>query len=132
MIGVTAEIARHQLEQQRLAERLREQEERLKGLNPPPANMGLLPSLGGPAPLFPPIMGDSSRPPDVSVSHLVGRCNFKTPSGYYVMMSYSAGRDATTDGSSSNGGTTSLHGPAPSDGTWTGEGLPSPSLDIQL
>ena len=76
MIGVTAEIARHQLEQQRLAERLREQEERLKGLNPPPANMGLLPSFGGPAPLFPPIMGDSTRPPDVSVSHLVGRCNF--------------------------------------------------------
>jgi hypothetical protein len=66
------EIARHQLEQRRLAERLREQEERLKGLNAAQSSMGLLPSFPGPAPLFPPIMGDPTRPPDGEMPALMG------------------------------------------------------------
>ena len=53
------EIARHQLEQQRLGERLREQEERLKGLHTAQSGAGILPMYGQmPAPLFPPIGGD--------------------------------------------------------------------------
>ena len=65
------EIARHQLEQQRLSERLREQEQRLKGLNAAQTSMGLAPPFSGPAPLFPPIMGDSPRPPEVGMALFV-------------------------------------------------------------
>lgn len=57
------EIARHQLEQQRLAERLREQEERLKGLNSAQTAAGIMPIFSQiPPPLFPPMVpSDSSR-----------------------------------------------------------------------
>lgn len=61
-----SEIARHQLEQQRLGERLREQEERLKGLNAAQGGTGLLPMFGQiPAPLFPPIGVDAAARPEV-------------------------------------------------------------------
>lgn len=68
---ITLEIARHQVEQQRLAQKLREQEDRLKGLNAAQTSMGrggggggLLPMIGGaPAPLFPPMDPTVSHPP---------------------------------------------------------------------
>lgn len=57
------EIARHQLEQRRLAERLREQEERLKGLNSAQTAAGIMPMFPQmPPPLFPPmVQSDTSR-----------------------------------------------------------------------
>ena len=61
------EIARHQMEQQRLAERLREQEERLKGLQA--GGSGLLPMFGQlPQPLFPPLPGSAPDGSSAEVS----------------------------------------------------------------
>ena len=113
-LSVCTEIARHQLEQQRLGERLREQEERLKGLNAAQSSMGLLPSFPGPAPLFPPIMGDPTRPPDVSGGvWCVELCD-----SYLCVC---VGRDASPDGAPPTIRPTTLQ-PSSTHGAWHGTG----------